>query len=160
MQHLSGNSGLERLGRALCDTRLRFLEASDSGSPSGFPVPRLSSSSLPGSSEDSFASITGEMINLAEGREGFDPLIHSLSERHDPSSVEAVEASTPFKDSACGDLNSDAMLIGDNEFLVNEIVHEHRHGFADSFIISDADKSSPNVSALIKLLFLLKFLIM
>lgn len=149
MQHLSGNSGLEHLERALSDTRSRFLEANDSGSSSAFPVPRLSSSCLPGSPEDSFASVTGEMINLAEGRESFDPMVQSLSERDDPSSVEAVESSTPFKDSAHGDLNSDAMLIGENELLVNEIVHEHRHGFADSFISSDADKSSPNVSALI-----------
>ncbi|KAG7965474.1 hypothetical protein I3843_08G003500 [Carya illinoinensis] len=55
VKHLSWNSGLERLERALSDMRSRFLEANDSGSSSAFPVPHLSSLCLPGTPEDSFA---------------------------------------------------------------------------------------------------------
>ena len=44
------------------------------------------------------------------------------------------------------------MLVGENEQLVNEIVHEHRHSFTDSFFINDEDKNRLNVGASICLL--------
>jgi len=127
VQHLSGNAGLERLECALSDTRSRFLEAKVSGSSSASPFPRISSSRLPKSPDGS--------------------LVHSLSDRDDSSSGKAVGSSNCFKGSAHGHPSFDAMLVGENELLVNEIVHEHRSGFTNSFIVNDEDKNSLDVGA-------------
>jgi hypothetical protein len=147
VQHLSGNAGLERLECALSDTRSRFLEAKVSGSSSASPFPRISSSRLPKSPDGSLASVPGEMNNLAEGCESSGPIVHSLSDRDDSSSGKAVGSSNCFKGSAHGHPSFDAMLVGENELLVNEIVHEHRSGFANSFIVNDEDKNSLDVGA-------------
>ena len=152
MQHLSGNAGLERMECALSDMRSRFFKARDSGSSSAAPFPSISSSCLPKSPDGSLASVPGEMNNLAEGCESSSPIVHSLSERDDSSSGKVVGSSIDFNGSACGHPSFDAMLVGENELLVNEIVHEHRHDFADSFIINDEDKNSLNVGASIYLL--------
>ncbi|KAE8056180.1 hypothetical protein FH972_012973 [Carpinus fangiana] len=144
VQHLSGNAGLERMECALSDMRSRFLKARDSGSSSAAPFPSISSSCLPKSPDDSLASVPGEMNNLAEGCESLSPIVHSLSERDDSSSCKVVGSSNDFNGSAHGHPSFDAMLVGENELLVNEIVHEHRHDFADSFIINDEDKNSLN----------------
>ena len=140
MQHLSGNAGLERMEFALSDMRSRFLKAKDSGSSSATPFPSISSSAH------------GEMNNMAEGCESSSPIVHSLSKRDDSSSGKLVGSSIDLNGSAHGHPSFDAMFVGETELLVNEIVHEHRHGFADSFIINDEDKNSLNVGASIYLL--------
>ncbi|XP_059459896.1 uncharacterized protein LOC132189258 isoform X2 [Corylus avellana] len=144
VQHLSGNAGLERMECALSDMRSRFLKAKDSGSSSASPFPSSSSSCLPKSPDGSLASVPGERNNLAEGFESSGPIVHSLSERDDSSSGKVVGSSNDFTGAAHGHPSFDAMLVGENELLVNEIVHEHRHGFTVSFIINGEDKNSLN----------------
>lgn len=142
VQHLSGNVGLQHLECALSDVRSRFLECSGSGSSSASPVPHVSALCPPGSPDGSLVSVSDESDNLAEGHESSGPMAHSERE----NSYLNVGASTPCEASAHGHQSSDS-LVSENELLVNEIVHEHRHGFYDSVIVNDKDKNSLNVSA-------------
>lgn len=141
VQHLSGNVGLQRLECALSDVRSRFLECNGSGSSSASPVPHVSALCPPGSPDGSLVSVSDESDNLAEGHESSGPMVHS--ERENSYLGKNVGASTPCEASAHGHQSSDS-LVSENELLVNEIVHEHRHGFYDSVIVNDKDKNSLN----------------
>ncbi|OVA06119.1 T-complex 11 [Macleaya cordata] len=142
VQHLSGDAGIERMESALSDTRSRFFEAKENGSPMDSPVAHILSPSLPGSSTalSSLSSVSDEGSNSLGG--GQKPS-HVRSLFKDTSPSKEVAPSTSFKNSIDSHVGSstDEKLVRENELLVNEIVHENRHDFADSFDISNGDQN-------------------
>lgn len=152
MQQLSGNAGLQHMECALSDIRSKFIEARESGSPSTFSTAHISSSGPNGSSEGSSVSVFTETSSLAEGCEKSSHIVRSLSEIVDSSPGKEV-GSSPSNSTTDGHLNSDPMLVSENEFLVNEIVHKHRCGFSDSLSVTNEDQNSPKVSASVYFMF-------
>lgn len=137
VQNLSGNAGLEQMEFALSDAWSRFFEAKETGSSLVSSVAHISSPILPGSSNNS--SILGEMGSISESMERSDHIVYPLFKKDDSSPGNEVVSSTPLSSDVDG---YGAMSVTENELLVNEIVHEHGHGFADSFDVSDNDQSS------------------
>ncbi|KAK9271264.1 hypothetical protein L1049_026854 [Liquidambar formosana] len=146
VQHLSGNAGIERMESALSNMRSRFFEAKETGtlssspSPSPSPIAHISSLSLPGSAVSSSVSASGEISSMAEAFER-SSLVSSLFKKKVSANNE-VSSSNPFRSIAEGNLGFGAMLVTENEVLVNEIVHEHHHGFADRLDASFNDGNS------------------
>ncbi|KAA8538697.1 hypothetical protein F0562_028322 [Nyssa sinensis] len=141
MQHLSGSAGLQRMECALSETRSRFFEAKGNGSSLITPAACRSSPSLPGSSDGLAVYGSDEIKNLDENHNRSNYVVHSLFKAVDSSPGNEVDSSTS-RCSTDGHSSSDAMSVSENEVLVNEIVHEHHHGFADSLDVSNEDKES------------------
>ncbi|XP_026411344.1 uncharacterized protein LOC113306647 [Papaver somniferum] len=146
VQHLSGDAGIKRMESALSDTRSRFFEAKENGSPMDTPVAHILSPSLPGSSAALTLHSGSDEVEVSQGSLGASQkpsrVVRSLFK--DTSSSPSADAvlSTTFKnrDSRL-ESSSDEKLARENEMLVNEIVHENRHAFADSIDISNGDQN-------------------
>uniref|UniRef100_A0A5B7BYP5 T-complex protein 11 n=1 Tax=Davidia involucrata TaxID=16924 RepID=A0A5B7BYP5_DAVIN len=141
VQHLSGSAGLERMKCALSETQSRFFKAKENGSSLTTPAAHRSSPSLPGSSDGPAVYVSDEIKNLAENHNRSNYIVRSLFKAVDSSPGNEVDSSTSRSNTDCHS-SSGAMLVSENEVLVNEIVHEHRHGFADSLDISNEDQES------------------
>ncbi|KAI3980120.1 hypothetical protein MKX01_034726 [Papaver californicum] len=145
VQHLSGDAGIERMESALSDTRSRFFEAKENGSPMDTPVAHILSPSPPGSSASLPLHSGSDKVKVSQGSLGASPKLSRVvgSLFKDTSSSSSAEAvlSTTSKKSRDSQLesSSDEKLARENEMLVNEIVHENRHAFADSIDISNGD---------------------
>ncbi|XP_042482980.1 uncharacterized protein LOC122063328 isoform X2 [Macadamia integrifolia] len=148
IQHLSGDAGIEHLESALSETRSRFFEAKDNGSLVASQNARVSSLNLrsasasTGSAGHSSVSISHGSIKLVEG--GGSHVVGSLFKN---------DVSPPTKDDNSRSMDGLSVPPGENsklenEILVNEIVHEHRHAFAESLNVNDGNKSG--VKATIK----------
>lgn len=135
VQDLSGDAGIERMENAISDARSKFFALKESGSPFASPVAHISSPDS--SSNSSPSSVLGEVSGMAGGRERLSSVARSLFKEGDTTVGQAVLSSS----SACGvdvvQPSDDIMLITENEFLVNEIVHGQLHGFADKLDMDD-----------------------
>lgn len=137
VQHLSGAAGLERMESSLSKMRSRFFEAKESGTLSPSPIVNISSLSLPGLVDDSSVAASGTISSTAEGCERSS---HLLKDGSFPDND--IGSSIPFGSSADSNKSSATMLVTENELLVNEIVHEHQHGFSDRLDGSHKDQDS------------------
>ncbi|KAI3887931.1 hypothetical protein MKX03_013166 [Papaver bracteatum] len=146
VQHLSGDAGIKRMESALSDTRSRFFEAKENGSPMDTPVAHILSPSLPGSSAALPLPSGSDEAEVSQGSLGASQkpscTVRSLF-KDTPSSpsAEAVLSTTSKSRDSRLESSSDEKLARENEMLVNEIVHENRHAFADSIDISDGDQN-------------------
>ncbi|XP_059630976.1 uncharacterized protein LOC132273883 [Cornus florida] len=141
VQQLSGNEGLERMDCALSDVRSRFFEAKDNGSSLASPAVHRSPSSSPDSSDRPAINVPDEIDNPTEDLNNSSSTVHSSFEAVDSSPCNEVDTSTSSS-SEVGHSSSGAILIMENEMLVNAILHEYRHGFADSLDIGSEDQQS------------------
>ncbi|XP_066342910.1 uncharacterized protein [Miscanthus floridulus] len=111
VQHLSGDAGLERMNSALSDTRSKFFEAKENGSPLAAPVANVS---------------TPLSINLS----GKVP----LSEVNEGPRTNAVGTSSVvrslFGASSSSVSSSPAKQPTENEQMVNELLHEDASALA------------------------------
>ncbi|MCL7026217.1 hypothetical protein MKW94_027960 [Papaver nudicaule] len=143
VQHLSGDAGIERMESALSDTRSRFFEAKENGSPMDTPIAHILSPSLPSSSAALPLHSVSE-VGVSHGSSGATPsrVVRSLFKDASPS-AEAVLSSTSkdIRDSQL-ESSSNEKLAKENEMLVNEIVHENRDAFADITDISNGDQNN------------------
>ncbi|XP_077225356.1 uncharacterized protein LOC143858571 [Tasmannia lanceolata] len=137
VQNLSGSAGIERMECALSETRSKFFEAKENGSPLVSPVAHISSSKFD-SSVPPFALVSDERIS-AEGRGNSSHAVHSYSK--DASS--SLKVGSSASGSVEGHFSSSVTekLPSENELLVNEIVHDVRGAFTDSFDIQDKDQN-------------------
>ncbi|EEF40590.1 conserved hypothetical protein [Ricinus communis] len=139
VHHISGSAGLERLERALAEIRSKFIGGKKSEShPSKSSTAHASPSCPSGPVEGLSDPISVETSHLAKGFKGSGGKIHlfdhSLSERE-------IGFSSP-KSITNNSQSFNPMLVSENELLVNEIVHGHRHGFADVLDAVDKDQST------------------
>ncbi|KAI3966806.1 hypothetical protein MKW92_053656 [Papaver armeniacum] len=67
VQHLSGDAGIKRMESALSDTRSRFFEAKENGSPMDTPVAHILSPSLAGSSAALPLQSGSEEVEVSQG---------------------------------------------------------------------------------------------
>ncbi|KAF9602130.1 hypothetical protein IFM89_025175 [Coptis chinensis] len=134
--HLSGDDGVKRMECALSDTRSKFFEAKENGSPIVLPITHISSPVFPSSSPSPSVSISAERNISVDGGERPSRVVRSLFKDDTSSQPEGFVSSTPS--SAEGRLGSSSKyLLTDNELLVNEIIHEHRHAFTDNLDVSN-----------------------
>nr|DAD24283.1 TPA_asm: hypothetical protein HUJ06_025747 [Nelumbo nucifera] len=139
--HLSGDAGIDRMESALSDTRSRFFEAKGNGSQSLSPIVHIPSPSLSSSSAESSFSVSDEGSKPVE-RPGH--VVRSLFKKDASSPPKEIKYSTPVRSVVdCQSGSSSENLIIENELLVNEIVHEHRHAFADS--LNNEDQNGAQV---------------
>ncbi|KAG5229285.1 T-complex [Salix suchowensis] len=127
VQHLSGDAGIKRMEISLSETRSKYFQAKENGSPVGSPIMHFPSPSI---------------NNVSDGIERPSHVVRSLF-REDTSS--SKEFGSSASSSSCFDGPAGSAvgkLITENELIVNEFLHEKRHGFVERFSNSDKDESS------------------
>lgn len=125
---LSGDSGLQHMDFALSDVRSKF-NVNDCRSSIASPLDK--NASHPASSSGSLSSV---MVRRAEGHESCS---HVSSEDENASLSPSKTAAVSYF--------SDAMLVSENEILVNEILHTNRNGFSNSLNLKNAEDNSLKV---------------
>lgn len=144
VQNLSGDAGIERMENAISDARTKFFESKDTGSPFTPPVAHISSPGSSCSSDDSPSTVSGEASSTAGVSGRLSGVARSLF-KEDDATVGQVLTSPLEARAADVQISSGMMPITENELLVNEIVHEHRHGFADKLYLDENDESGVKV---------------
>ncbi|KAI0507876.1 hypothetical protein KFK09_014004 [Dendrobium nobile] len=130
VEHLSGNEGLLRMECALSETRSRFFEAKESGTPLVGHVAQLSS---PNGSNSSVKSVVDSV-----SREHF---IEKRGSKHVARSLFGRTSLQPLPSTHSSSTTA-GQLPSDNELLVNEIVHNDQSSFADDLDVQNAIGSS------------------
>ncbi|CAK9151134.1 unnamed protein product [Ilex paraguariensis] len=147
VHHLSGDAGIERMEYALSDTRTKYFEARENGSPVASPIRHVLSASLP-SSPASPTAVAGS-DKSSTGIEG--------SERTTSRVVRSLfrdEASFPLKEAASSSTSSSQYqyfgekLEMENELIVNEFVHGRGPMLFDGF--NDAEEDQNNIKARVR----------
>lgn len=142
VHNLSGIGGIVRMESALSDVRAKFFASKESGSPISSPVAHISSPNSYSCSSDGSPSPASREPSNRPGvneRERPSSVVRSLFTEDDTT---AAEEATPSAPAACGadvESSNDISPITENEVIVNEIVHQHRHDFADNLDISNED---------------------
>jgi len=118
VHHLSGDAGIERMNSALSDTRSKFFEAKENGSPLATPVANVS---------------TPLSINSS----GKHPLVevNENSRSHSVGSSSVVRSL--FGAASSSSTASPVKQLTENEQMVNEMLHEDESAFASRFDSAD-----------------------
>lgn len=125
---------------ALSETRSKYFESKENGSALSSPVTQFISSSLPNSD---VPSVSRSDIRSSEDKHGERPsrVVRSLF-REDSLVAKPNDLSESRRSIPDGQLGPVGDLATENEFLVNEFLHQqHHHPFSDS---SDMTKEDPN----------------
>ncbi|MBA0739086.1 hypothetical protein Gogos_012384, partial [Gossypium gossypioides] len=139
VQHLSGDAGIERMECALSETRSKFFQAKESGSPMGSPLTSFLSPNIHGSP----SSPNARTHNRSTPTQKPNRVVRSLFKE---------DGTTPSKShgsSVASSSHSDAQLgssiekhmVTENALIVNEFLHGQRV-FVDNFSAIDEDKNS------------------
>ncbi|CAI9287157.1 unnamed protein product [Lactuca saligna] len=119
VMHLSGDAGIERMRNALSDTRTKYFEAKENGSPVGSPVPHIH----PYNADSDKRNRSDEEPSR---------VVRSLFQD---------EASKPLqKDVGPSGANNHSVSM-ENELIVNEFVHGQHYSSANSLNASDEDQT-------------------
>lgn len=115
VMHLSGDAGIERMRTALSDTRIKYFQAVENGSPIGSPVAHIppSSSSLNVESDKSNKSEVPNRVVRALFKD----------DDGDSKSLQKDYGSTGGSSSNAQLDHSSEMVSMENELIVNEFVH-------------------------------------
>ena len=133
---------------ALSDTRSKYFESKENGSPGVPPVAHISSSTP--SSPDEPLALVSEQRSLVEGSASSNGVVRSLFK--DVSSQPKVgPVTSENRDGQLG-TSTREKLITENELLVNEIVHGSHHSFAEHLGIESEDENSIKVRIVIDIL--------
>ncbi|CAN6270120.1 unnamed protein product [Urochloa humidicola] len=109
VQHLSGDAGIERMDSALSDTRSKFFEAKENGSPIGAPV----------------ANVRTPLSINSSGKA-------PLSEVNESSRTNALGSSSVVRSlfgAASSSSSTPVKMPTENEQMVNEMLHEDGSAF-------------------------------
>ncbi|XP_022746771.1 uncharacterized protein LOC111296636 [Durio zibethinus] len=144
VQHLSGDAGIERMECALSETRAKFFQSKESGSPMWSPVmpflsPNTHGSPISTARTDNHSDLTQMPNRVARTlfkENGTFPSKNSGSSLSSSSHSDAQLGSS-----------IERQLITENELIVNEFLHEQRD-FVDSFSVTDEDLN--NIKAKIR----------
>ncbi|KAL8540703.1 hypothetical protein ACS0TY_002076 [Phlomoides rotata] len=124
VQHLSGDAGIERMENALSDTRMKFFEARENGSPVT-PLTPLFLSPSPAPSSSHGISDKASMLTVASPKQS--SVVRSLfRDEDDAKEVGSSVLNHRVSSSSRGSLDME------NARLVNEYVHGEHLAFADS----------------------------
>ncbi|KAK4405041.1 hypothetical protein Sango_0510600 [Sesamum angolense] len=138
--HLSGGAGIERMETALSDTRKKFFNAKENGSPIT-PLSTLILSPSPASSSSFGSSVKVSDASVSSQKQS--SVVRSLfKEDADPKEVSSSVSSSSISQFSRESLNME------NVRIVNEYVHGEHLAFADSF--SSAGGYQSDVMAKVK----------
>ena len=145
VQHLSGDAGIERMECALSETRSKYFEAKENGSPIGSPITNFLSTSPPSSSAAS-ASVTSldHKSNQTKGAERPNHVVRSLFREENPSVTKRIDSSASGTSSVSGQLASsvERRSVKENEVIINEYVHNQHYAAFDIFTVNN---EKPNI---------------
>lgn len=145
VQHLSGDAGIERMECALSETRSKYFEAKENGSPIGSPITNFLSTSPPSSSAAS-ASVTilDHKSNQTKGAERPKHVVRSLFREENPSVTKRIDSSASGTISVSGQLASsvERRSVKENEVIINEYVHNQHYAAFDIFTVNN---EKPNI---------------
>ncbi|XP_065881294.1 uncharacterized protein [Euphorbia lathyris] len=136
--HVAGSAGVERMEHALAEMRTKFVEGKEPGSPFKASTLHISPSFRSGRLERPPVPISVEANYLAEGCQVSSSSMGSSPEIDSSSSSKGIDFSPP-KSTSSNCLSSDPMSVSENELLVNDIIHTHHQGLADSLNAMDKD---------------------
>ncbi|TYI99734.1 hypothetical protein E1A91_A13G037800v1 [Gossypium mustelinum] len=147
VQHLCGDAGIERMECALSETRTKFFQSEEGGSPTGSPItPSLSSST-----DGSPSSLTARTDNGTDLTQMPNRVVRSLFKEDEDStsssknSVSSVPSSSHLNTQIASSIEKQP--VSENELIVNEFLHEKR-GFVDS--ISGIEEDQNGIKAKIR----------
>ncbi|KAG8650262.1 hypothetical protein MANES_07G019200v8 [Manihot esculenta] len=129
IQHLSGDAGIERMEHALSETRSKYFQAKENGSPVGSPITQFLSS---GTSNSRIAPSVGNLSctsDVVESVEMPSRVVRSLFRDDDASQPKGTAIISGHFDGQLG--SSVENLIAENELIVNEFLHEQHHSIVD-----------------------------
>nr|XP_009414988.1 PREDICTED: uncharacterized protein LOC103995950 isoform X1 [Musa acuminata subsp. malaccensis] len=129
VRHLSGNAGIERMESALSDTRFKFFEAKENGSPLATPLAHISSTSASKSLGKQLVSVSHEHNVEIKGRSN--RVVRSLfgiSSSMQPRVGTEVQNVDVQSSCTVGTQSSPT----ENELLVNEIMHWGHGSFSSN----------------------------
>ncbi|KAK8624996.1 hypothetical protein V6N13_089879 [Hibiscus sabdariffa] len=140
VQHLCGDAGIERMECAISETRTKFFQEKESGSPIESPI----MPSLSPSSDGSPSSLNAGTDNRSDLTQKPNHVVRSLFKEDEVGISQSKSSSS----SVPGSCHSDAQLgssiekqpVTENELIVNEFLHEKR-GLVDSFSVTDEDQN-------------------
>lgn len=112
VHHLSGNAGIERMESALSDTRLKYFQSRENGSPLGSPISHISAP-LP-ASIPATRSPVDERSNLVKVTHKSSNVARKLFQGE--SNLGDLGPSGPMT-------SSDKRMELENELIVNESLH-------------------------------------
>lgn len=139
MQYLSGESGIERMKSALSETRSKYFEAKENGSPSGLQTTQFVSPSPPSSS-------AGPSVASLDKRSNPSRVVRSLFQEDESIHRKGFESSTSKTNLGGGQLGSSSQkLVTENELIVNEFLHEQNQTFAKIFNAAEEDQNNVQV---------------
>lgn len=165
MQHLSGDAGIERMECALSDTRSKFFEAKENGSPSVTPVAHIASPSTSNSSGQPLVFMSEEQAIMNNGRSN--SVVRSLfgSASSPPKASKKtesvdVQSSSTMDTQLRTDVRSSStmdrqLLPTENELLVNEILHGGCDTFTKKLDINVRDETGIKVSGFCRMLLII-----
>ncbi|KAF5743792.1 hypothetical protein HS088_TW08G00380 [Tripterygium wilfordii] len=138
VKHLSGDAGIERMECALSETRSKYFEAKENGSPVGSPIlsslyPGSPSTSIPAGM--SSASSSDRQSNVIVGTEKPSRVVCSLFREDNSSSSENFGSFSPRNSYL------DSQLYAENEVIVNEFLHDQRRAVLDGVNDSHEDQN-------------------
>lgn len=147
VQYLSGEAGIERMKSALSETRSKYFEAKENGSPSGLQTTQFVSPSPPSSS-------AGPSVASLDKRSNPSRVVRSLFQEDESIYRKGFESSTP-KTNLGGQLGSSSQkLVTENELIVNEFLHEQNQTFANIFNAAEEDQNNVQVRIISSYFFL------
>ncbi|KAM6556094.1 hypothetical protein CsatB_003113 [Cannabis sativa] len=136
LQQLSGNQGLENLEAALSEVRSRYAGSKESARLSSFH---------PASLGDSSVSVSAETSNLTDTHKSSSPMNHIVFDKDESDLANEVSSSLSFKSGTDGHLSPTTLVVGENELLVNEILHDQHLGVSDS--LTDGNEGQNSLKA-------------
>lgn len=142
VQNLSGDAGIVRMESAISDTRSKYFQAKENGSPVGSPIMQMLSSSPPSSSASPPVAATDKKTNNMLKSSMRPSNVARALFREDDSASLPKEVCSPTQSTHRRHLDG---LFTENELIVNEVVHEQHLSFEDSFSFSDEDGTSIKV---------------
>ncbi|XP_039035197.1 uncharacterized protein LOC120171587 isoform X2 [Hibiscus syriacus] len=137
VQHLSGCAGIERMECALSETRTKFFQAKESGSPMESPLMSFISPNIHGSPSSPTAQTDNSGRTQTQNR-----VVRSLFKEDGTSPSIKYVSSVPCSSQSVAGLGStEKHTVTENELIVNEFLHG-QCGFVDNFSAIDEDKNS------------------
>ncbi|KAF3444466.1 hypothetical protein FNV43_RR14158 [Rhamnella rubrinervis] len=138
VQHLSGNAGIERMECALSETRSKYFQAKENGSP----LVHFISPSIPSSTTSSSIASSDERSKSVENSAAPSRVVRSLFKEDDTPPSKGLGSATSRANLDNELRSSVEKLVSENELIVNEFLHEQRHAFTDIFKLTREDQKS------------------
>ncbi|KAK8364309.1 hypothetical protein V6Z12_A03G221700 [Gossypium hirsutum] len=139
VQHLSGDAGIERMECALSETRTKFFQAKESGSPMGSPLTSFLSPNIHGSP----SSPNARTHNSSTPTQKPNRVVRSLFKEDGTTPSKSHGSSVASSSHSDDQLRSsiEKHMVTENVLIVNEFLHG-QHVFVDNFSAIDEHRNS------------------